>query len=249
MGSWLEAFYQKRVKQDRDVTILITDDSNERGTGKTTLALKLASFMDRTQEGITSGKTTLSASRLEKAYKEYPKGSSLILDETEAELSKYRASSGINKAIRDLISMGRVLEKYTIFTAPASGVIDNDLKSLFGLWILVQRRGKGIVHYCDYNPYKGHPLFKKKEPIEWTDIQDNDLQAVYEELAEEKEKRLSDREEEENEEEEIPEEVQKEARNNLIVRLYENDSFTQQDIAEAVGLSRSRVGDILSKAK
>lgn len=245
-GSWLAALYQKRLSQNRDLTILITDDSNERGTGKTTLALKLADYMDTTEEGITSGKVTLSADRLEDAYTEYPKGSSLILDESEAQLSKYRASSGINKAIRDLISMGRILQKYTIFTAPASGAIDNDLKSLFDVWILVQRRGKGIVHYCDYNPYKQHPLFKKKESIKWTDIEDSQLGEVYTKLAEEKDNRLNGIEEEE-EEEEIPEEVRKEARNELIRELNGKDNLTQKDIAEAVGLSRSRIGDIATE--
>jgi len=244
--SWFEAFYEKRVKQDRDLTILITDDSNERGTGKTTLALKLADFMDRTEEGVTTEKVTLNANALKDSYSELPRGSSLILDETEAELSKYRAASGINKSIRDLISMGRVLEKYTIFTAPASGAIDNDLKSLFDVWILVQRRGKALVHYCDYNPYRGHPLFKKKEPITWSDIEDKGLREVYDRLAEEKEERLDGRDGEKDEEE-VSEEVRKEARDDLIKQLNDADNLTQSEIAEATGLSRSRVADIASE--
>jgi len=245
--SWLKSLYEKRVKQNRDLTVLITDDSNERGTGKTTLALKLARLFDRTEEGVTTDKVTLQAQNLKQSYSDLPKGSALILDEAEAELSKYRASSNINKAIRDLISQGRVLEKYTLFTAPASGAVDNDLKSLFDVWILVQRRGRAVVHYCDYNPYRGHPLFKQKEPIEWSDIKDNDLRDVYDALSDEKEDRLYGRDRE-DEEDEIPDEVQKEARNNLIERLYENnDSMSQKQVADAVGLSRSRVADILSE--
>ena len=245
--SWLKSLYEKRVKQNRDLTVLITDDSNERGTGKTTLALKLARLFDRTEEGVTTDKVTLQAQNLKQSYSDLPKGSALILDEAEAELSKYRASSNINKAVRDLISQGRVLEKYTLFTAPASGAVDNDLKSLFDVWILVQRRGRAVVHYCDYNPYRGHPLFKQKEPIEWSDIKDNDLRDVYDALSDEKEDRLYGRDRE-DEEDEIPDEVQKEARNNLIERLYENnDSMSQKQVADAVGLSRSRVADILSE--
>jgi len=245
--SWLEAFYEKRVRQDRDLTILVTDDSNERGTGKTTLALKLADYMDRTDEGITTEKVTLQADRLKEAYTEHPKGSSLILDETEAQLSKYRAASGVNKSIRDLVSQGRVLEKYTMFTAPASGAIDNDLKSLFDVWILVQRRGKGIVHYCDYNPYRGHPLFKKKEPITWTDIEDDRLKEVYDAIAREKEDRLQGREGDDEETDEVPKEVRQEARDEVIKRLNDADNLTQREIADATGLSRSRVADIASE--
>jgi predicted XRE-type DNA-binding protein len=247
--SWLYRFYQKRVKQDRDLTVLITDDANERGTGKTTLALKLAAFFDRTKEGMTKEKATLNAEEIEEAYTEHPKGSSLILDEAEEGLSKYRASSNINKAMRDLISQGRLLQKYTIFTAPYSGAIDNDLKALFDVWILVQKRGKGKVNYCNYNSYRDHPLYTQKESIWWSDIDDPQLTEVYEYLADEKDRRLRGKEEnEEEEEQDIPREVRQEVRNELIEDMYENDGMTQGEIGELVGLSRSRIADIIKNA-
>jgi predicted XRE-type DNA-binding protein len=256
---WLEEFYEKRVSQNRDLTILITDSSNERGTGKTTLACKLAERFDRTEEGLTTEKATHSPTELKEAYTNESKGSSLILDEAEASMSKYRASSGTNKAIRDLISQGRVLEKYTIFSAPASGVIDTDLKSLFDVWILVLRRGEAIVHYCDYNPYKGHSLFKNKEHIKWEDLDTiswevddivathQRIQEVYDYLTEDKKDRLHDRNQEDEEEEGVPEEVRKEARNEMIKELYENTEMTQKEVSDAVDLSRSHVANLLSE--
>jgi len=184
--SWLQEIYEKRVNQNRDLTILITDDSNERGTGKTTLAVKLADYLDR-NGGMTTEKVTHSAAELQDAYVEKPKGSALILDEAETSMSKYRAGSNENKEMRELISEGRIMEKYAIFAAPASAEIDRDLKALFDIWILVTRRGNARVHYCDYNPYKEHPLFKTKEQIHWHDFgvisyEVNDITETHERL-------------------------------------------------------------------
>ena len=248
--SWLQQLYEKRVRQDRSLSILITDDANERGTGKSTLALKLAERFDRTDEGLVPEKATLSADRFRTAYSELPKGSSIILDEAEAELSKYRASSNTNKAIRDVISQGRILEKYIVFTAPASGVIDTDLKSLFDVWILVKRRGEALVHECDYNPYGQHPLFRKKESIGWSDLESERLKEVYDGLSEVKERRLDGDEEAYEEAEhrsDLREQVETEVRNGLIRDIYGYDKMSQKEIAEAVGLSRSRVADIVAE--
>jgi predicted XRE-type DNA-binding protein len=257
-GSWLKGLYEKRKEQNRDLAILISDAQNERGTGKTTLALKLAEYLDRTEEGLTEEKAFHNPEKLEDAYTEKPKGSSLLLDEAETGLSKYRASSSVNKAIRDVISQGRIEEKYAVFSLPASGVLDTDLKSLFDVWILVQRRGKGMVHYCNYNPYGQHPLYSKKENIEWKDLDvipwkvedvvevHNRLSSVYEHLTEDKKRNLRG-EEKNEEEEEVPEEVRKEARNKVIQELYENSDMTQREVANSVGLSRSHVANLLAE--
>jgi predicted XRE-type DNA-binding protein len=249
-NSWLEKLYQKRVRQNRSLSILITDDANQRGTGKSTLAIKLGERFDRTDEDLSPEKAMLSADKFRAAYSDLPKGSSIILDEAEAELSKYRASSDTNKAIRDVISQGRILEKYIVFTAPASGVIDTDLKSLFDVWILVKRRGKALVHECDYNPYGQHPLFRKQESIEWSDIESERLQRVYEELSEAKEQRLDGHGQGHDEEEyrsALREQVETQVRNDLIRDIYGYDKMSQKEIAEAVGLSRSRVADIVAE--
>ena len=65
-------------------------------------------MMDRTSDGITTEKVAINPDELAEAYTECPRGSALVLDEAEAGLSKYRAGSSVNMAMRELISMGRI---------------------------------------------------------------------------------------------------------------------------------------------
>ena len=103
--------YRKRVAENRDLTVLVADWNLERGSGKTTLALRMAAAMDRTEEGVTPDKATLSPEELTEAYTREPPGSSLILDEGEAAISNRRSMSGVNEALRKIVGMGRVEEE------------------------------------------------------------------------------------------------------------------------------------------
>jgi len=60
--------YRKRVAENRDLTVLVADWNLERGSGKTTLALRMAAAMDRTEEGVTPDKATLSPEELTESY-------------------------------------------------------------------------------------------------------------------------------------------------------------------------------------
>ena len=71
----LGKLYRKRVAQSRDLTVLIADWNLERGSGKTTLAMRLAAATDRTDEGFTSSKATLSAQELTDASTRAPPAS------------------------------------------------------------------------------------------------------------------------------------------------------------------------------
>lgn len=247
--------YQKRLENNQDLFIIIDDRHNRRGTGKTVLSLGLGETLDRTDDGLTKEKVTLQAPELIQAYTEQPKGSALILDEAELGTSKYRAGSQTNRAIRELVSVGRIMEKTVLMNLPNQGEMDRDLKALADVWIMVEKKGLATVHFLGWNPYKGHPLTPKKQIIRWSDISDPKLKELYDYLTDIKERHLTG---ELNEErlvkgkdhhsaiENAREEASIETRNELIKELYQNTELTQQDVANSVGLSRSRVADILS---
>lgn len=251
----LAEMYRERVEQNRDLTVLITDSSNDRGTGKTTEALRLISGMDRTDDGITEEKVTLSAQPLTQAYTQLPKGSGIALDESEVGVDKYRAGSAINKAIRELVSMGRIMEKYLVLNAPGDHLIDGDLKSLVDVWVLVERRGFANVYRMDWSPHQGHELTRHIGTLEWDPIEPGtDLHSVYEYISDEKDKRL--RGEDDGDEyikrSEAQEMVQKakkkmatEKRNELIQAMVE-DGLTQKRAADIVGLSPSAISKIVN---
>lgn len=249
--------YRKRVAENQDLAIIISDHQNRRGTGKTIFSLKLASLMDRTEEGITTEKVAVGPDQLLESYMELPKGSALVLDEAEAGLSKYEAASGVNKAMRELVSMGRIQEKYLVLNLPASSELDRDLKALCDFWFMVQNKGRALGHFLRWNPYSEEPRTPKTEPWEWTDIpESSELRDVYDYLTSEKLAHLRGEREESSQRitateaksmvEEAKEEARTETRNELLNDVYGKLDVTQGELGNAVGLSRSRVADLLN---
>lgn len=248
----LAYMYRKRVEQNRDLVILVTDKNNDRGTGKTTLCLRLAHGMDQTSDGLTADKTTISPDRLLDEYTRKPKGSALVLDESEEGADKYQASSSVNSAIRSLVSMGRVEEKYLVLNAPADHLIDGDLKSLVDVWIIIENRGVGKSYRMKWNPHGGHRLTDGMGTVTWDPIPEHtQLYDVYTDLAEEKTRRLRGEEGDnlikESEVNERVERARKEARNemrNEMVRRLLDQNIKQRIVAKAADLSQSRVSQI-----
>jgi len=249
--------YRKRVANNQDLAILVSDHQNRRGTGKTVLSLKIASKIDRTEEGITKEKVSIGVDDLLDAYVDLPKGSALVLDEAEAGLSKYEAGTSVNKAMRELVAMGRIEEKYLILNLPASGELDRDLKALCDFWWLVQQKGLAKGHYLAWNPYTEQPRTPKKRDLEWSDIeQGTQLRDVYNYLTKLKMKHLRGENEESSQRlkpSEVQNKIQKvqsqtktETRNQLLEEIYSNSDLTQQELADSVGLSRSRLADIVN---
>lgn len=251
--------YQKRVANNQDLAVLVSDHQNRRGTGKTIFSLKLAHLMDRTDEGLNTEKVAIDPKQLTEKYVELPKGSALVLDEAEAGLSKYEAASAVNRAMRELVSMGRIREKYLVMNLPASSELDRDLKALCDFWFMVTRKGRGVGHFLRWNPYSEQPRTPKTETWEWTDIpEDHELREIYDYLTSEKLAHL--RGEKDGSKQSIPaskvgEMIEKaedqasiETRNQLLRNFYDQLDVTQQELADGTQLSRSRVADILTES-
>ncbi|MGB9966122.1 hypothetical protein [Halobacterium hubeiense] len=246
--------YRKRVEQNRDLVVLVTDSSNDRGTGKTTETLRLAHGMDRTDEGLTTDKVAMDPRPLIQAYTEQPHMSGLALDESEVGLDKYKSGSAVNRAIRELVSTGRIEQKYLVLNAPADHLVDKDLKTLVDVWILVERRGFANVYRMDWSPHQGKQLTPHLGTIEWDPIpSDHQLQEVYNYLTDKKKGRLRGedgddfikRSQAREMVEEAEEAKEQEVRDRHIKRMAKLD-LNQSEIGDVVGLSRSRVSQILA---
>jgi len=249
--------YEKRVANSQDLAVLISDHQNRRGTGKTVLSLKLAALMDRTDEGLTPEKVAIDPSELTEAYVNLPKGSALVLDEAEAGLSKYQAGSAVNRAMRELVSMGRIREKYLVLNLPSSSELDRDLKALCDFWYMVRSKGTALGHFLRWNPYSEQPRTPKTETWNWSDIDENDpVRDVYNYLTDEKLAHL--RGERDSSSQRVPAgevsemiakaetEAKTEKRNEILTQVYRETSLTQKELSGAIGLSRSRLADIVS---
>jgi len=258
-GCPLNRLYRKRVAEGRDLTVLISDWNLERGSGKTTLALQLAAATDRTEEGLTPAKTTLSAQELIRAYTDEPAGASLVLDEGQADASNRRAMSGVNEALRKIVGMGRVEQKYLFLTAPGVHQVDKDIRNMCDVWVFVRQIGQAQMFRVRYNPFGNHELTDDWGSIHWPGELPPDVQATYDQLTAEKRRRLrgkggnGDGYVEASEAAETAEKAAKKAerqtRDELLSTIYRNsDGMTQQKLADAVGLSRSRIADIVAES-
>jgi hypothetical protein len=254
----LDKLYRKRVAQNRDLTLLVSDFNLERGSGKTTLALRLMSHFDRTDAGITPEKATLSARELINAYTEQPPGSSLLLDEGQADASNRRSMSGINEALRKIVGLARVERKFCLFTSPGVNQIDKDIRNMCDVWIFVRELGEAQMFRVKYNPFQNHELTHDLGTLKWGPELPGQLQHTYDELTAEKRRRLrgegNDGEgyvEASKAQEQVEERVKdtkRQTRDSFIEDIYNHtDDMTQAKLADAVGLSRSRIADILSE--
>jgi len=249
--------YLSRVRNQQDFVVIVSDASNRRGTGKTIFSLKLAHMMDRTESGITNEKVAINPEEIQRQYVDAPKGSALVLDEAEAGLSKYRAGSSLNMMMRQLVSMGRVREKYLVMNLPASSELDRDLKALCDFWFLVNRKGKAQGHKLGFNPYRGKVLTPKTEVWKWRDIpEEHPLRDVYEHLNERKMAHLrgesgsgSQYVRQDSHLSSIAEtqrETERETKRELLTEIYRNSDLTQRELAESIGISRSYLADIVT---
>lgn len=253
----LGKLYRKRVAQNRDLTVIVSDWNLERWSGKTTLALRLAQAADRTDEGVTREKASLNAEELTDAYTSKPKGSSLVFDEAEAGISNRRAMSGVNEAMRTIVGMGRVEQKYLFLTTPGVHQIDSDIRAMADVWILVREVGRAQMYRVRFNPFEGKALTDNWGILRWDDARPGPLEETYKQLTEDKRAALRgegddgagyvDASEVDKAAEQAAKEAERQKRDELLRQIYtQNEDMTQQELADSVGLSRSRIGDILS---
>jgi hypothetical protein len=255
----LQGLYQKRRAQDRDLKILISSWDLETGTGKTTLACRLAAAFDATDQGVTTDKATLSAHELTDAYTREPPGSALIFDEAMGDISNRRSMSSINEAMRATVGMGRVEEKYLIMTCPGIHMVDRDIRAQADVWILTRELGSAAMFRVKFEPFAGHELTHNWGTLDWTGDLPGGLKDVYDHLTREKRARLRgqgddgqgyvDAQEAQQKTERAVKEARQQKRDEMLREMYENGDLTQKELANSVGLSRSRVADILSNGE
>jgi|GEM_PF-2409352 len=261
MDEWIVDFedtpfyeeFEEHAEKGMELTILLSDYHAMRGTGKTTLSIKLARAFDRTEEGLTPDKVTNSPEEFIDAYVQEGQGSGLVFDEAEAGINSRDAMTTVNKEMNEKVSMGRVGEKYAVWNMPDIGQIDKTVRKLAHYWVLVQRRGRARVYELSNDPFRDETYTKPICNIEWGALPESD--EVYQRLDQHKWDKLQGEGEEyvpvdEHQErvEKAREEAQREQRDAFIRAAYGQDLLSQPDIAEIVGLSQGQVSRIIGNS-
>lgn len=257
-GTWLYDHFEEIVSEDRGLIIILDDLYGRRGTGKTIASLQLANGMDQTPEGVTWSKATMRPEEIRNAYSAEPKRSGLVLDEGEVGASNRDPMSKTNKALREIMSMGRIKQKYVIINTPLKQFIDKDLRKLADVWISMVRRGLGLVHHFKWESYSETLQTPKKQWIEFEDIPPNtQLRSVYNKLTEKKDAKIDGgdddtfvpADEHRDEIQKAKKQARKERRNELLRDIWRHpelrEEVTQSDLAEAIGVSQARVSDLV----
>ncbi len=251
-----------RLMHDRDVKILITGAGKTTGTGKTTLALQLAKWVNAVRNELFDVEYEWSAEDYSfmdvweylERYKDSKPGDCLITDELKYMTDNRRWMTNQNVKFSQAWSILRYKNVVTIGTAPGLGDLDKRTKETADVWIRVMRRGVAHPYYMTYNDFENEPMnfrMRKgsfKEAITWGDMAGD---PDYEWLKEEKEEmgvpgiddgqeRL-DKADLRKKEREIRNEATRE-----LVRVNEREGrpFSQKKIAEATGVSQAQVSKL-----
>lgn len=257
-GTFMHDIFGKVLKENRDIIILVTDHRGRRGTGKTVSSLSLASNLDQTDEGLTWDKCTLDAEEIRNAYASQPPRSALVLDEIEQAAGNRDAMTKTNKALREIMSMGRVEQKYVIANVPIKNFVDKDILKLCSVWISMTRKGRGLVHNLKWEPYSEQVYPEQKQWLEFNDIErGTQLREVYNKLTREKRKRISGEKgegfvpqaEHEQELQQARKQARKEMRDEIVAGVYDHPSIevSQTDLGEAAGVSQKTVSNIVNR--
>jgi len=143
----------ERKDQGKDAKIAVSSANAETGVGKSTCAYYLAHVLDTSPDGFdVEDKGTLAVDSFLNAYKELPKGSSLILDESE-QLTGRRAMAQQNVDAAERWQMCRVAEICSFLTLPKFSVLDPLMKDLVDFRIEVERRGLATVYKKSHRPF------------------------------------------------------------------------------------------------
>jgi len=141
--------------------------------------------------------------------------------------------------------MGRFRERYLIVNLPNKDQLDRDLFALADVWIMVESKGSALVHELKWNNYRSKLQTPKRQRLRWNGFESERLEAIYEELEEEKARQLQS----------VHQDGQpaatdggqsKSSRNDRIREMAEKD-ITHADIADVFDIDRSRVTKIVNK--
>lgn len=257
-GTFMHDIFGDVLEENRDIIILVTDHRGRRGTGKTVGSLNLASNLDQTDKGLTWSKCTLAAEELRNAYASEPPRSALVLDEIEQAASNREAMTTTNRALREIMSMGRVEQKYVIANVPIKAFVDKDILKLCSVWISMTRKGRGLVHNLKWEPYSEKVYPKQKQWLDLANIErGTNLREIYNKLTKEKRKRINGgdggefvpRDEHEHEKQQARKQARKEMRDELVAGVYNHPEIeaAQAKLGEAIGISQKTVSNIVNR--
>ena len=228
-----------RKKKGMDAKITISARDGETGVGKTSLAVFLAKYLNTSSKPFRATENaTLNVGEFNALYDRLPRGSSLILDETE-QLDARRSNANANVETARTSETRRVDEITSILTLPSVAELDSRMERLHNFWINVTARGQCKIYQAHINDGSHQVYYEGLQQFRWPNM---DHDEDYQQLAKLKDEFIDGdataewvREEEVREEyEKKMERKQREMRDRIVTSVYENTDLTQGDVGQAL---------------
>lgn len=261
----LGKFIIYRLKENRDVKILITGKGKTTGTGKTTLAIRLAHFVnwvrnelfDMDLQWSTEEYSFMDVWEYLKNYKTAQPGDPLITDELEYMADRRDHQTNENKKFSQAWSVLRWKNVVTIGTAPGLSDLEKRIPEGADVWLNVVHKGRANVYYLTMHDFEMSRIYKRmrlgkyKESIVWNHLQNSDdyqwLKDTKEEIGvpgidDHKEKQID-----ESDMNELERNIRNEFVRNTILMLKSRDILnrvSQEAIADITDVSQAQVSKI-----
>lgn len=254
-----------RLMHNRDCKILITGAGKTTGTGKTTLAIHLARWINAVRNELFDRDAEWSAEEYSfmdvweylRKYKDANPGDCLITDELEYMTDARKWMTDTNVKFSQAWSILRYKNVITIGTAPGMGDLEKRVKETADVWIRIMKRGEGHCYYTTYDDFdhttKSFRMRRGnfREAIHWSAL---DGDPDYEWLSEQKEELgvpgIDDNEQEQTD----PADVKRETRDGIVKEMLKSNitmelGLSQTDIADMADISQAKVSGLKRELK
>jgi hypothetical protein len=179
----------KRMKNNRDLKIIITASDSETGVGKTTCAGWLAlnwTWMFGQEHWDAERFATVDPYEYFSLVPEVDPGTVLLVDDAE-ELDSRRSMQDLNVKFSWWWELMRLKQLITIITLPSPASIDSRLEELADVWINVLERGRGLAHDIGVNDYGSRDVYTEQvHLVEFPDVSEHSAMEALQEMKEEK---------------------------------------------------------------
>jgi hypothetical protein len=252
---------RKRKKKGRDAKIFWTGLDGGTGIGKTHGATAMGYVLDTAPTVNVAGldlrfrpeKCTVYGPEWMRLYDKVQSGSYILGDEWTSEGDARRANSHKNVQMSYQWAMRRYREVMSAIILPSKADLDSRLQRLADYWILVEERGKAIIHEVRIGKYDDELWFEPLQEWSWPNM-DGDpviqwLDHAKEVRSEEDEgKQFFKRQEMEELVSQARMEGQTEARLEFVQRCLDR-GLTQTETGDLLGVKQPRVSQLKTEAE
>lgn len=249
--------YLRRLKQGRDIRVIVSAENAATGVGKTTAAFVLAQLWDVYR--WDAEKATLDPREYVHQYHDVPPGSILLLDEAEKGLERRRSMS------KDVLEVGhafatlRYRQVGGVLTLPSRSMMDKRIaEKLTDYWVVCKEQpiGEAEVYKFGYNEVLDAAYKEHVETFRWPSMDSNPaFQALDEKKVERMEGDTKSQYVHRDELQDLKENYWNKATQQktfeLVRTFYDlyggrSGELSQSDIGDAVGVDQSQISRMVN---